>query len=234
MGEPVPGRAVVEPLLGEVAGVGLGDRTGLDRGQGRGELLDPGDHLDQLVVRPRRPQHLRRLPDHGQGLGERQRRPGAGGELRDRHRDIESGATDIPTDIHRVYPIIRDIHRKKLPECEREETATHTSTPNNVAPASERPEAPQPQANRHHTPRSSKPQPQDHRKDVHGRGVSRRSQSDLLNQRAHGCVRTTRCRPVRSRRIRSRCRPGRGRSPSARRSSRSPARPARSHARRSP
>ncbi len=35
VGEPVPGRPVVQPLFGEVSGVGLGDRPGLDRGQRR-------------------------------------------------------------------------------------------------------------------------------------------------------------------------------------------------------
>jgi hypothetical protein len=40
VGEPVPGRAVVQLLFGQIPGVGLGDGAGLDRGQHRGELLD--------------------------------------------------------------------------------------------------------------------------------------------------------------------------------------------------
>ena len=57
-------------LLGEVAGVGLGDRTGLDRSQHRTELLDPADHLDQLVVRAGRPQGLGQPPHRGEGVGQ--------------------------------------------------------------------------------------------------------------------------------------------------------------------
>ena len=70
MGEPVTGRAVVQLLLGQIPHVDLDHRTGLDRSGGRDQLLDLGDHLDQLVVRPCRPQRLGHIPDRRHGVGQ--------------------------------------------------------------------------------------------------------------------------------------------------------------------
>ena len=144
VGEPVPGRAVVQPLFGQVAGVGLGDRSGLDRGQRRGELLDPGHHLDQLVVRPRRPQRLGQAPAPPRPPRPAPRRAGAGGELRDRHTNIESVGTDIPTDIHRVYPTIRDHPQKRIPSVEKRGNRHHKEHLKQRRTRSKRPEVPQP------------------------------------------------------------------------------------------
>jgi hypothetical protein len=87
----------VQLLLGQVAGVGLGDRTRLHRRQGCGDLLDLTDHLDQLVIRPRRPQHLGQPAHRRRGVGQDVCGGGAGGELRDRHKTMQSPPTDIPT-----------------------------------------------------------------------------------------------------------------------------------------
>jgi len=112
VGEPVTGRAVAEPLLGQVAGVGLGHRTGLDRGQRRAGLLGQLHDRDQLVVRLRRPEGGVQISQLGGDLGQHPRRPahraGVGMELRDRHTVIESAATDNSSDIHSVDLDIRD------------------------------------------------------------------------------------------------------------------------------
>ena len=119
----------MEPLFGQVAGVGLGDRSGLDRGQHRGELLDPGHHLDQLVVGPGRPQDLGQAPHRRDRLGQHRGGCRAGDLGGDRHTTMESGGTDIPGDIHRGYPSVpRSSTEKSYPRLdlgEREKNRHH-------------------------------------------------------------------------------------------------------------
>ena len=114
MGEPVTGRPVRQLVGGEVAGVGLDHRPGLDHRQHRGQLGDQPDGLDQLLIRPARPQRLRGLPERLQRVGQHPDRAGTGAEFGDRHTNTESGTTDNQNDIHRVYPTIRDHPQKQI------------------------------------------------------------------------------------------------------------------------
>ena len=181
VGQPVPGRGVVQPLFGQVAGVGLGDRSGLDRGQRRGELLDPGHHLDQLVVGPGRPQHLGQAPHRRDRLGQHRGGCRAGDLGGDRHTTMESVGTDIPGDIHRGYPTFRDHPQKRVipgsTRGEREEKPPPQGAP---------PATPYPQTNvrRYRNPKQTATTPlvfhnRNHKTPqrgvVHGPRVSRRS-----------------------------------------------------------
>ena len=147
MGQPVTGRPVVQRLLRHVACVDLGQRSCFDGGSDRDQLLDLLHDPDQLVVRPRGPQRLGQRSQGSDGLRDHPRRGGAGRDLGDRHRDIESGTTDIQSDIHRAYPRIRDNPQKEFRKGKmKKRTGTTRSTSNNAAGERRRPEVPQPQA----------------------------------------------------------------------------------------
>ena len=154
MGEPVTGRPVRQLVGGEVAGVGLDHRPGLDHRQHRGQLGDQPDGLDQLHIRPARPQRLRGLPERLQRVGQHPDRAGTGAEFGDRHTNTESGTTDNQNDIHRVYPTIRDHPQKPISRATFRPQARDRGRHHRVVPTP------------HGSPR-----------------VSRRSQSDLLHQR---------------------------------------------------
>ncbi len=103
MGEPVTGRPVGQLGLAEVAGVGLGDRTGLDRGGRRPELGDLLDDPDQVVVGLVRPPHGVETSDRGDHVGQHRGGAGLGVEVRDRHGYIESEPTDSQTGYPQQY-----------------------------------------------------------------------------------------------------------------------------------
>ena len=100
VGEPLTGRPVAQLLLPENAGVGLGHRTRLDRGERGPRLLDLLDHRDQVVVGPVGPPRRIQVSDHRDHLCQSRRRAGLRVELRDRHTNIEAVATDNPA----AYP----------------------------------------------------------------------------------------------------------------------------------
>ena len=116
VGQPVTGRPEVQLLPRQITGIGLGHRTRLDHRQRRrpaptssdGSTSSSSDRADHNIsASPREP---------ATALGQHRRRVASGASATDRHTESESATTDNQADIHRVYPTLRDIHRKYFPD----------------------------------------------------------------------------------------------------------------------